>query len=182
MCCFLVGGASYNEWRKASERNAAQAFGDKILAGIDANDQGASLLAIETATPGQAALVGHMAAADALSSGNPATGLEALDALRNNSEIEPVYRDLAAFKAALALPEDTSDDDRIAAFDALSAPGAPFRTLAQEQKALILISQGKQDEALNILRALIDEAGLTPGLQRRAAELIVSLGGALEDG
>ncbi len=27
----VVGGAAYNEWRKASERSAAQAFGNAIL-------------------------------------------------------------------------------------------------------------------------------------------------------
>ncbi len=77
----------------------------------------------------------------------------------------------------MALPPETPAADRIAAFDALSAPGAAFRVLAQEQKALALISSGDTEAAIELLQSLIAEANVTPGLQQRAAELIVALGG-----
>ncbi len=173
----LVGGATYNEWRKASERNAAQAFGDALLAGIDSDDAGAALLNVETNNDAQAAIAGHMAAADALVAGDAELGAQALETVQNASGAPAIYRDLAAFKAALALPPETPAADRIAAFDALSAPGAAFRVLAQEQKALALISSGDTEAAIELLQSLIAEANVTPGLQQRAAELIVALGG-----
>ncbi|KKK62940.1 hypothetical protein LCGC14_2999320, partial [marine sediment metagenome] len=33
----IVGGAAYNEWRNASERAEAQAFGDALLAALEAD-------------------------------------------------------------------------------------------------------------------------------------------------
>ncbi len=173
----VVGGASYNEWRKASERSAAQAFGDALLAGIDSDDAGSTLLGVAANGDAQAAIAGHLAAADAIVAGESDLGAQALSQVEAAGDAPAIYRDLAAFKKALALPPETSADDRIAAFDALSAPGAPFRVLAQEQKALAMIGAGETDGAIDLLRSLITEANVTPGLQQRAAELIVALGG-----
>lgn len=173
----LVGGAAFNEWRKASERNAAQSFGDALLAGIEADDAGTSLSQVEGATPQQQALAGHLAAADALSSGETEKAIEALNAVAARPDAPAIYKELAAFKAALALSPELPAEDRLAAFEPLAATGAPFATLAGEQRALIMIETGKTDEALELLTALVEQSSATPGLQRRVAELIVALGG-----
>ena len=77
------------------------------------------------------------------------------------------------------LPPETPVEERRAAFEALAAPGAPFQPLAEEQLALIAAETGKPEDAIAILQGLLDSAKITPGLQRRAAELIVALGGEL---
>lgn len=178
----LVGGAAWNEWRKASERNAAQSFGDAVLAGIEANDVGASLSAVDAATPEQSAILGHLAAADMLSAGETEKAIEALNAIAAQADAPAIYRDLAAFKAALAMSPDLPAEERLAAFDALTGPGAPFSILAGEQRALILIEMGQKDEAVAALTGLVEQSSATPGLQRRVAELIVALGGPVETG
>lgn len=177
----LVGGAAWNEWRKASERNAAQQFGDALLSAIEADDGGESLAAVETSTPGQAAIAGHLAAADALTSGDTDTAISELETVSAQPDAPSIYKELAGFKAAFALPPDSPAEERLAAFEALRAPGAPFAVLASEQRALILIETGQTDEALTLLNSLLKQSSATPGLQRRVSELIVALGGTLGD-
>jgi len=173
----IVGGAAYNEWRKASERASAQAFGDALLNQID-GEYDASTALVASESPAQAAIAGHMAAARALSEGDTETGAAALEAVQNNAEVEAIYRELAAFKAALAMPMDGDAQARIDALDAITGP---LRVLAQEQKAMVLIESGDRDAAAALLRELIQDAEATPGLQRRAAEVSVALGADLSD-
>ena len=177
----IVGGAAYNEYRKAAIKAEAEGFGDVLLAGIDANDAGATLATVPTANPEQAAIAGQLAAADALSGGNSEFGLEQLDKVIETDGTPAVYIALAELKRALALPPQTPIEDRRAAFEALATPGAPFQSLAEEQLALIAAETGKPDEAITILRGLLESANITAGLQRRASELIVALGGNLAE-
>ena len=116
----LVGGAAFNEWRKASQAATAQAFGDQLLAGVQAGDDGAELAQVETETATQAAVAANLTAAVALEEGNRDRAVSALEGVGGLTEAPAIYRDLSAFKHALALPTDTPSDERIAAFDALT--------------------------------------------------------------
>ncbi|MEM9584930.1 MAG: hypothetical protein AAGA08_17590 [Pseudomonadota bacterium] len=173
----VVGGAAYNEWRKANERQIAQDFGDRLLAGLDSDDATA-LNEVTLGDPAQAAVAGHLAAAVALGSGETEAGLERLRALESNADVGPIYRELASFKAALALPDDTPAEEKIAAFETVTGT---FRVLAQEQIAHVLAADGQTDAAVALLRSLVEAAGTPPGVQRRAAEVIVALGRDLTD-
>ena len=177
----LVGGAAFNEYRKASQRSAAQAFGDSLVAGIEAEDEGQALAAIETDDASQDALARHLAASEALENDNSGLALEQLGRAGANSDAPEIYRALAQFKLALALPPETPVEERQGAFEALTAPGAPFRHLAMEQIALISVSEGARDVAITQLQELYEEAGITAGLQRRVSELIVALGAELPE-
>lgn len=177
----LVGGAAFNEYRKAQNASAAQSFGDELMAGILAEDDGSVLAQISTDGPTQAVVAANLTAAAALESGERERALRELEDAKGLIEAPAIYRDLSAFKFALALPRDTSTDERMAAFDALTAPGGPFRLLAQEQKALIMIETGNVDEAVTVLNAILQDSELTAGLQRRASELIVAVGGELAE-
>lgn len=174
----LVGGAAYNEWRKASTAAAAQSFGDSVLERLDGaySDDGFAELVV--ADPAQSAVAGHLAAAQALSQGERDAALAELENVQNDPDANPIYQELAALKAALALSPDTEASARIAAFDAITGP---FRPVAQEQKALVLISGGDTEGALTILRGLVQAADATGGLRRRASEMIVALGAEIGD-
>lgn len=178
----IVGGAAFNEYRKAQIDASAQAFGDSLLTGISADDAGATLSAIAPDDPAQAAIVRHMAAADALNGDQTDTALSELEKAASLDAAPQIYRTLAQFKLALALPQDRPTEERLAAFEAMTAPGAPFRLLSLEQMALIQIEAGERDAAIAQLLALLEDAEVTPGLQRRASELIVALGGELPEG
>ena len=177
----MVGGAAYNEYRKAQNASNAQTFGDELMAGILADDDGSVLAQIGTDGPTQAAVAANLTAAAALEKGERERALRELEDAKSLAEAPAIYRDLSAFKYALALPRETSADERMSAFEALTIPGGPFRLLAQEQTALILIEKGDVDAAVALLNTILQDSELTPGLQRRASELIVAVGGELAE-
>ena len=177
----IVAAAAYNEYRKANLRAEAESFGDALLAGIDAEDAGKTLAGAETSNPQQAVIAGHLAAADALSGEDTEFGLEQLDKVISAEGAPAVYGELAQLKRALALPPETPVEERRAAFEALAGAGATFQPLAEEQLALIAAETGDVEGAVSLLKGLLESANVTPGLQRRASELIVALGGELDD-
>ena len=67
--------------------------------------------------------------------------------------------------------------DRRAALDPSAAPGRPFRTLALEQMAYLLVEEGKTDEAISALTALMSDQEAPGGLRSRAEQMVVALGG-----
>jgi len=178
----IVGGAAFNEYRKAQNEASAQAFGDSLLTGISADDQGAALAALTPENASQDAIARHMAATSALEGDASDVALAELEKAVTLDGAPQIYRDLAQFKLALALPTDHPAEERLAAFEAMTAPGGAFRLLSLEQMALIQIEMGDRDAAIAQLLSLLEEAGTTPGLQRRASELIVAMGGELPEG
>ncbi len=178
----LVGGAAWNEWRKAQARAEAEARGDALLAALEASDpvaQGAALEALRGAGPAEP-VVALLAAAQAAAAENAAAGVEKLTALAADPAVPALYRDLATLKAAMVGSGVTAPDARIAALEPLSAPGGAFRPLALEQIALAHVEAGRTDEAVAVLTDLLGAADTGAALQRRAAQMILALGGALD--
>ena len=71
----IVGGTAWNEWSKARDRAAAQAFGDAVIAALDGRDASArrdALAAIE-ATGERAAILRLMLSAEAAAIGSEAS-------------------------------------------------------------------------------------------------------------
>ena len=66
-------------------------------------------------------------------------------------------------------------------FDALAQPGAPLALLAAEQIALLDIEEGNAEAAIDRLKAIVEDAGVTADLKERATQVIVALGGALDE-
>ncbi len=175
----LVGGAAWNEYTKAKARAEAEAKGDAILAALDADDstaRQAALAAIADAG-GAAPIVAMLEAAEAEAAGDTAAAAAALGAIAADSAQPPLYRDLATLKRAMLTAADTDPAERIAALEPLTAPGAPFRVLAEEQIALAEIESGARGAALERLRALSQDTEASQGLRLRVARLIVALGG-----
>ena len=177
----IVGGAAWNEWRKASERAAAEAFGDAVLAAIAAPDRAAALAGI-AAEGDRAAIRDLLLASVASEADDRAAALAALEAVAADPDLPAVYRDLARLKWVILSGPDLPAADRDAALDSLAAPGAPYRALALEQQALAQVSAGRTERAIEILQALRQDAAASAGLQRRAAQLIVALGGDVAPG
>lgn len=77
------------------------------------------------------------------------------------------------------LQSETQDADaRRQGFEALAVPGVRMRLLAEEQLALIDIETGNPEAAITRFQSILDDAEATPGLQRRALQAMVALGGA----
>lgn len=173
----IVGGAAYSEWSKATARSAAQARGDALVAALENNDAGARAAAVgDIAREGSALdLVMNMIQGnETLSAGDRGAAIAVLQSGYAEGA-DPIYRDVAAFKA-LVLAADMDGNERMIAFEALAAPGAPLRILAEEQMGLIELSQGKIDAARARYERLLQDAEMTNGPRQRIGEMMVALG------
>lgn len=174
----IVGGAAWNEWRKANERASAEAFGDSVLAAMEQGDPSERLRAlneIET-TGAQSGLLQLLSAGELLETDRDAA-LSALEAAANDSDLPEAYRQLAALKRVIAGGTTLPMDEREGVIAGLSQPGQPLRPLALEQSALLQLEQGNRDAAIEILTDMLSESGVTDSLRRRASQLVVALGG-----
>ena len=177
----LVGGAAWTEYRNAQDRAAAEATGDALIDALSAEDAAARAEAVAAinAEGDTAAVTGLLAAAAQQEAGDLDAAAVTLRDLAGNGEVPALYRDLAAFKAAL-LPVGEAAE-RISNLEVLSQPGQPYRLLALEQIALLQLEQGETDAALDTLGRIEEDAALTEGLQQRVQTLMVALGEPLPD-
>ena len=172
------GAAAWNEWRKAQDRAAAEAFGNAVLSALEADDLEArteALAAIE-ADGRRAAVLGLLKAGEAAEAGDEQGALAALEDVETASDAGQRYQQLAMLKRVMILGSDMPEDEREATLRGLAESGQPFSALAREQLALLQIEQGDDDAAIETLRALMDRADATAGLRRRATQLMVALG------
>jgi hypothetical protein len=173
----IVGGAAWNEYRKAQDAAESQAFGDAILAALDNDEASAREAALAAVpAPGQrAGLLGLMLATDP--SSDRAAALAALERVAADASLPVSYRDLATLRRVIVAGSDLSVSDRRALLDPIAAPGRPFRTLALEQMALLSVEVGEADAAIAEFERLRQDQEAPPGLRSRAEQMIVALGG-----
>jgi hypothetical protein len=173
----IVGGAGWSEWRKAQDAARAEAFGDAVLDALDlgaTEDRVAALQAVP-ADGAQVAIQQLLLASDPTA--DRAATLAALDRLAKDASQPASYRDLAVLRHVVLAGADMSVAERRAALDPIAAPGRPYRTMALEQMAYLLIEEGKVEDAITALTALMSDQEAPGGLRTRAGEMIVALGG-----
>jgi hypothetical protein len=178
----VVAGAAWNEWRKAQARAEAEARGEALLVALEAGDpsaQAAAVGALRSDRPADA-VVGLFASALAAEGDDATASLEELERIAANPSVPQIYRDVAVLKSAMLGAGTVAPDERIAALEPLSLPGGSFRPLALEQIALAHAEAGRRDESLAILTDLVDEAGVSFALRRRAAQMVLALGGSID--
>ena len=179
----IVGGAAWSEYRKAQIRAQAQGLGDQILAALTGETPTSRLAGLETInsdTPGAAAVVSFIAAAEAQQAGETERAVALLDAVAVNGDLPLIYTQIAAFKS-LVLQADTMDaGTRRQQLEALAQPGAPLALLAQEQIALQDVADGNRDAAIERYQSILQDAAVSADLQQRALQVIVALGGTPE--
>lgn len=177
----IVGGAAWNEWQKAQAQARAEGFGDAMLEALDMGGtaERAEAMAAVPADGAQLAIRSLMLASDPAE--DKAAALAALEALIADATQPEIYRDMAVLRRVMVAGADLPLADRRAALEGISAPGRAFRTLAAEQLAYLLIEEGKKDEAIAALTALMQDQEAPQGLRGRAGQVIVALGGALPE-
>ncbi len=174
----IVGGAAFNEWRKAQAQARAEALGEALgqaLENPDPASRAAAFAAIEAQGDARA-IVALLAAA----AGEDADASERLGELAADRDISPLYQDLLALKQVLS--GGLEPQRRRALLEPLTRPGSPFRTLAEEQLALVELETGDTAAAIARLRALLQDNDASVPLRQRATQLIVALGADPEAG
>ena len=182
----IVGGASWNEWRKAAAQAAAEVKGDAMIAALQADTPEARAAALQEMAgsddpTGQAILALLTAAAEGEAE-NPENAAAALDRVIGDTSVPQVYRDVALLKRVLTSTDQLAPQDRIERLQPLLRPGNPFRLLAVEQRAFAEVEMGETEAALTSLEGILADAEATEDLRRRARQLIVALGGSLDQG
>ena len=174
----VVGFAAWTEWRQAQARSLAELRGEVILTALELPDGEDRLAALaEVPLSGEeGVLAALLLAAEQEAAGDAAGAAATLGAVAADGDVAPLYRDLAAFKAQLALG-DAADP---AALEALTAPGGPFRLLAIEQLALLDLSTGDADAALGRLGAILEDADVMDAQRSRVTALMTALGAGPE--
>ncbi len=173
----LVGGTIWMEWSKARAEARAQAFGDAVL---DALDQGApeerreALAAIPT-DGGQTALLQFILASDPET--DRAGTLAALEKIAADATLGPAYRDLAVLRRVLVVGDELPLADRRAALQGIAVAGRPYRTLAEEILAYLLVEEGKTDEAIAAMTTLMQDQEASGPLRARLGQMVTALGG-----
>ncbi len=180
----IVGGAALREVSKAKAQAAAEGLGDGITAALnkaDAASRAKSLDTISTESASGKAVVKVLQAGALADSGDVSGAVELLNSVATDGELDVIYRHAAAFKALGLQAETLSTQDRKLQYGALAAPGAPLRLLAEEQLALIEVSEGDSEAAIARLKAISQDAEVTRDLIDRASQVIVALGGSLQE-
>ncbi len=172
----IVGGAAWYELQKSRHSQNSQAFGDQLLTALQAEHPQEMLTAIG-ATGTQGALVQLSAAAQALRDGKSDLAYAALKSVADDAALPENMRQLALLKAVVLGDASMSAADRDSALATLTVPGAPYRLMAVEQQAIVALAAGDKAGAIARAEEILADSAATPGLQQRATELIVALGG-----
>ena len=175
----VVGGAAFNEYRRASDLALAQQRGDTILQALESDtgeSRSAALGEISTEGSAVSALVGLFRASELVMMQDPAAASDVLAALIGQESISGDYSDLALFKQLLLEGSGLDASARRSGFEQLSAAGNPLRLLAQEQLALLDLQENDETAAVKRLRDLLQDAEMTQNLRQRLGQLMVALG------
>ena len=174
----IVGGAAFTEWQKVQSKVRAESFGDAVSSALTLESTDARVAALK-AVPNsgeQAGLLQLMLASDPEK--DRAGALAALEVVAADTTLDNAYRDLAVLRRAILLGTDAPVADRRSALEAITAPGRPYRTLALEQLAYLLIEESKTPQAIDALRALTKDQDASQALRARAEQVILALGGS----
>ena len=177
----LVGGTAWTEWSKSRDAARAQAFGDAL---IDALDHGTpeerrEAVAAVPADAEQKAILQLILASDP--DEDKAATLAALENVANDGALSVAYRDLAVLRRAMIAGADLPLADRRTALQGIAAAGRPYRVLAEEQLAYLLVEEGKADEAIVALTALMQDQEASAALRARLGQVITALGGPVPE-
>ena len=177
----LVGGTAWTEWTKSRDAARAEAFGDAL---IDALDQGTpeerrEALAAVPADGEQSAILNLILASDPAE--DKASTLAALEKVANDATLSPAYRDLASLRRVLVAGADLPLADRRAALEGIATPGRPYRVLAAEQLAYLLIEEGKPDDAITAMTGLMQDQEASGAIRARLGQVVTALGGTLPE-
>ncbi|MDJ0994295.1 MAG: tetratricopeptide repeat protein [Dinoroseobacter sp.] len=179
----IVGGAAFNEYRKAQNKAAAEAYGDALYTALETDDVETRLTLLgEVQTPQAAAALTGLITATEMAARSEEEAVAVLQALIVNPDTPPLYRDLGRLRLALDGSGVLDTTERSAALNALIQGSGPFRLLALEQRALLEAENGEIDAAIATLQEVMRGAGATEAMQSRALQLIVALGGDVAQG
>ncbi|MBL4807359.1 MAG: hypothetical protein JKY31_08725 [Rhodobacteraceae bacterium] len=174
----IVGGTAYNELNKSNQQKRAQLNGDIMRTALTANHADGLVTITNGDTPA-AVLARFQQSAILADNDDIPAAVAALQLVANDADLSDLYTDLAWLKILMLSASDMDADERAQVIANLTLETAPYRLLAIEQRALQNIRDGKIDTALDDLAMILADETVSDGLENRAQQLTISLGGDL---
>ena len=173
----IVGGTAFVQFQSGREAARAEGFGDALIEALDTGSPEArrEALASVPATGTQLVIRDLIEASDPAE--DRASTLAALDRVIADTSLEPAWRDLAVLRRAVVGGKEVPLAERRTALESIAVAGRPYRALAAEQLAYLLIEEGKADEAIAALNTLTQDQDSSGALRARAAQVVTALGG-----
>ena len=183
-----LGGAVAYVMLADAKESARQAEGRQFAAAFAGLEAGRGSEAVERlavlaadSETGYAALA-RLAEADARAERGDISGaIFVYDLVAGDSRLDPLYRDLGTLLAALRLVDRVSVSEVNQRLAPLLAGQSPWRPLAAELSAIAEMRAGNEGAARALFAELVRDPTAPLGQRQRAAELLTSLGGDLEE-
>jgi len=131
----------------------------------------------DTGQTGYAALAGLRRADMLANQGDVSAAIQAYDALSADGSAPQAVRDLASMLAALRALDLEDVDSVRGRLRPMTGADNPWRPLAQEMLALLASKDGQVAEARALYESLADDREAPQGVRRRAADMLLALGG-----
>ncbi len=125
---------------------------------------------------GYAPLAQMVLASDAVAKGDILSAVRRLDAIAADKGVGEPLRDAALIKSVRLGFDTLPPATVIARLQPLAVPGTPWFGIAAEMTALAQIKAGKPAAAKPLLTAIVLDAGNSPSMRGRAAQLALALG------
>ena len=175
----VIGDARESARKAEGQQFAAAMAAAEAGRGSEAAERFAALAA--DADTGYAALA-QLAEADARAARGDTTGaVQVYDLMAGDSRLDALYRDLAALLAAQRLVDRAPVAEINQRLAPLLAGQTPWRPLAAELSGIAEMRAGNAAAARAIFAELVSDQAAPLGQRQRAAELLVSLGGDLQE-
>ncbi|MBY8978111.1 tetratricopeptide repeat protein [Rhodobacteraceae bacterium NNCM2] len=173
----IVGAAAAWNWKQDQDRLAQDERGLLLLSA----DPEMAIENIDQLSPG-AAVLAELRLADTLAArGDTQAAIEHFDKVAATPGAEDVYADLASLRALRLRAIEGAPDELIAEIDPLTAEGRPYRLLALELRAVLLLNAGKTEEAQADMKAILNDPDRTGNLDARVEQLLLASGGQREE-
>lgn len=170
-----VAAAGVAGWLKDQDEEAARASGAALVAAAEIQDPKARAEAFAeraAAETGGVAVIARLSQAAALQdAGETAAAADLLDSIESDGAADPLYRQLAGFKAAMLRAAALEPAARAESLAAYVQPGEPFRLLALEARAVALLEAGDRAGAKADVDAALADPMLSPTLRQRLTQL-----------
>jgi len=166
----LVGARqAYIYWAENRDSQAANSYNQ--AAAID--DAGEALTQItDDLTDGYQILAAFSVAGKLSDKGSRTQAETAYLALSEQTDIAPVYRDIAVLLSVMHADENADKEALLVRLEPLTQSAGPVQGLALEQAAALELELGRLDKAIDKLKIIISLAEVPASLRQRAAQFL----------
>jgi hypothetical protein len=172
-----TAGYRFYDYRQTEARQAAgEAFQQALKFDHEGNtaEAQASLAKLGADAPKGYRMLARFVTAAETEKSDPKAGAAAFDALANDSSVEPLYREAARLRAALARLDAGDTDAAKSALETLAAPNGVYRQTARLTLASLALQDKDYVSAGKWLDAVVSDFE-APEAEKRAAETLLGV-------